>query len=83
MTTHPNPISVGAPDPELRTSPIMEEMDEDHEVLAQETTEEANTCYFNNVAYPSGDFVCTGSGELLRCEQGMWVQVGTCDPDNL
>ena len=81
MNTQSIPVAVGAPDPELRTSPIMEEMDEDHDVLAQES-ENTDACYFNGVVYARGDFVCTGSGELLRCEQGMWVQVGTCDPDN-
>ncbi|KAF0192773.1 MAG: hypothetical protein FD165_543 [Gammaproteobacteria bacterium] len=81
MTTQHHPESVGAPDPELRTSPIMEEMDEDREVLAQEA-EDTGVCYFNDIAYTLGNYVCTGSGELLRCDGGMWVQVGSCDPDN-
>ncbi len=81
MATRYEPQMVGAPDPELRTSPILEETDEDYEVLAQET-EDSRTCYFNNVAFGDGDYVCSGSGELLRCEKGLWVREGGCDPDN-
>jgi hypothetical protein len=73
---------VGAPDPELNTSPIMEDTDEEFEVLAQEV-EELPICYFNNVSYPSETYVCSGSGELLQCKQGLWFRAGTCDPENL
>lgn len=72
---------VGAPDPEAKTSPILEETDEEMEVLAQEF-EEQPRCFFNNVAYAGGSYVCSGSGELLRCEQGIWVREGGCDRDN-
>jgi hypothetical protein len=72
---------VGVPDPEAKTSPIMEDTDEDYEVLAQEV-EELPVCYFNNVSYPSGEYVCSGSGELLQCRQGIWLRAGSCDPDN-
>lgn len=72
---------VGAPDPEAKTSPILEETDEEMEVLAQEL-EEQPRCFFNNVAYAGGSYACSGSGELLRCEKGIWVREGGCDPDN-
>lgn len=81
MATPSMPVSVGAPDPEAKTSPIVEEMNEDADVVTLEA-EDTGVCYFNGVAYARGDLVCTGSGELLRCEQGMWVQAGSCDPDN-
>lgn len=74
------PRNVGAPDPELRTSPIVEETDEDFEVAAQEVGEDA-LCYFNDQSYAHGAFVCSGS-VLLRCERGAWVREGGCDPDN-
>ena len=74
-------VSVGAPDPELKTSPILEEGDEDFDVLAQEVEDMPN-CYFNNVAYDDGTYVCSGSGALLHCEKGLWVREGGCDPDN-
>ena len=81
MNKSANPDNVGAPDPELITSPIMEEMNEDFEILAQ-GLEKNTCCYFNSVMYNIGDYVCSGSTELLRCENGIWVQEGTCDTDN-
>lgn len=81
MTDYSRPTQVGAPDPELRNSPIMEETDEDYEIVAQES-DELPGCYFNGVSYKPGEYVCSGSGELLHCEQGVWVCEGTCDPEN-
>jgi len=80
MTERINALQVGAPDPELRNSPIVEEADEDYEVAAQSLSEEP-LCYFNGQAYRHDQFVCSGS-ELLRCTRGAWVQEGACDPDN-
>lgn len=71
---------VGAPDPELRTSLIIEETDEDFEVLEQEAPE-TGMCYFNDIAYREGQRVCSGN-ELLRCQGGAWVREGSCYPDN-
>ena len=81
MTTQHHPVMVGAPDPELKTSPILEERDEDYDVLAQEM-EELPQCYFNNTAYANGTYACSGSGALLHCDKGIWVRIGGCDPDN-
>ena len=81
MTTQHKPAQVGSPDPELKTSPILEERDEEYEVLAQEV-EDLPTCYFNNVVYSDGSYVCSGSGALLHCDKGIWVRQGGCDPDN-
>lgn len=72
---------VGDVDPELNTSPILEETDEDFEILAQEV-EDLPVCYFNNVSFSTGKYVCSGSGELLQCNKGLWVRAGSCDPDN-
>jgi len=71
MTERIHALQVGAPDPELRNSPI---------VAAQALAEEP-LCYFNGHAYRHDQFVCSGS-ELLRCARGVWLQEGTCDPDN-
>jgi len=66
------PPQVGAVDPELRTSPILDEDEESAVDLDQET----GACYFNNVAYPIGQFVLSGN-ELLHCEErGLWVRKG-------
>lgn len=76
-----NPIKqVGAPDPKLRNSPVIEELAEDFEVLEQEVPE-TPLCYFNDIGYRHGEYVCSGH-ELLRCVRGSWVQSGSCDPDN-
>lgn len=72
---------VGAPDPEAKTSPILEESDEEFEILVQGQGE-LDTCYFNNVNYEEGSVVCSGSGERLRCEKGIWIREGACDSDN-
>lgn len=71
---------VGAPDPELKNSPIAEETDEDYEVLKQEEPGEP-VCYFNGSRYRTGEHVCSGD-MLLRCDYGVWVLLGSCDPDN-
>lgn len=71
---------VGAPDPEKRNSPVIEETAEDFEVLGQETIEAA-ACYFNGAPFSHDSLVCSGD-ELLRCDHGNWIRLGTCDPDN-
>lgn len=68
---------VGAPDPELNTSPIF---DEDEEV-SLDLELEVGACYFNNVAYPIGQYLLSGN-ELLRCEgRGVWVRAGEMRPE--
>jgi len=68
---------VGAPDPEHKTSPIV---DEDEE-LSLDLELETGACYFNDVAYPVGQYVRSGS-ELLHCEErGVWVRKGEMRPD--
>jgi hypothetical protein len=80
MTAHIPGPQVGAPDPELRTSPILEEQDEDFEVLKLETPGEP-VCYFNNRSFPQGARVCSGEA-LLRCDYGIWIRIGSCDRDS-
>jgi hypothetical protein len=38
-------------------------------------------CYFNDQSFKHGSYVCSGS-TLLRCDYGLWVRMGSCDPDN-
>jgi hypothetical protein len=54
---------VGAQDPELNNSPILDE----HKA-APDLELEVEACYFNNVAFQIGQYVRSGS-ELLRCEE--------------
>lgn len=68
---------VGAPDPELRNSPIFDESS--NEFLSLDLEMETGVCYFNDVSYPIGQYVCSGD-ELLRCEErGVWVREGDCE----
>ena len=72
-STHPQ---VGAPDPELETSPIVGEEDQ----VEVEPNVRGGTCSFNGVGYRIGDYVQSGS-ELLRCEApGVWVREGELRP---
>ena len=75
--TH-NIEQVGAPDPELRNSPILDDEDEEFPI---DPAVETGVCYFNGVAYPLGAYVGSGS-ELLHCEErGVWVRKGEFRPD--
>ena len=68
---------MGAPDPELNTSPIYG----DDEDFTLDLEMETGACYFNNVAYPIGQYLRGGS-ELLHCEErGIWVRKGEMRPD--
>lgn len=71
---------VGAADPEKRSSPVLEETDERFDELAQQLDENP-VCYFNGSSYGQGSYVCSGD-ELLRCQDGAWWRLGSCDPDN-
>lgn len=67
---------VGAPDPERKTSPIFDEYAE----ISLDSELEAGACYFNDVAYPIGQYVLSGS-ELLHCEErGVWARRGEMRP---
>lgn len=72
-----HPLKVGAPDPTLRTSPILDNSDDD---LSLDTEIETGACYFNDVRYPIGEYVQSGD-ELLQCvERGVWVRKGEQPP---
>lgn len=69
-------LQVGAPDPELETSPIVGEDDE----VEAEPNVAPGTCTFNGMRYRLGDIVLSGD-ELLRCEEpGVWVREGEMRP---
>jgi len=69
---------VGAPDPEKRNSAIIDETADDAQDGEDLDSVQFASCYFNNVAYDNGYLVCSGD-ELLRCEQGKWLRIGSCD----
>ena len=69
------PPQVGAPDPELKTSPIAGQSTEfDDELPPDLEALESAVCYFNNEVFPLGSYVLSGD-ELLGCEKpGVWVR---------
>lgn len=72
--------NVGAIDPELRTSPVAEELTEESETLRMEVPG-GNVCYFNGEVFRSGEFVRSGT-TILKCRDGLWIEAGPADPKN-
>jgi hypothetical protein len=68
---------LGAPDPELKNSPVAWEGDEETEALREETSEEPE-CFFNGEAFPHGAVIRSGSTRL-SCDHGIWIPVGPGD----
>jgi len=80
MNEFEHAVDVGVPDPELNTSPIADETDEETEVLRQEVPGEP-VCYFNNRSFKTGAYIKSGTS-ILKCDYGIWVPAGPADPDN-
>jgi len=70
---------VGAQVLEMKNSPIADDSDEEIYVIRQEV-EEQPYCYFNNVSYPDGTYVHSGT-DVLVCNNGLWIYQGNSDPD--
>ena len=72
---------LGAPDPELKSSPIIDESEYDEQAGSPDLEIEQGVCYFNSEAFAIGDYVRSGS-EVLRCTNGgVWVREGEKRPD--
>jgi len=80
MTDLKHAEDVGAPDPELNTSPIAEEGSDETEILRQEEPGEP-VCYFNNQSFPTDAYIKSGTS-IFKCNYGIWIPVGPADPDN-
>lgn len=70
---------VGAQVPDMKNSPIADDTDEEIYVLRQEV-EEQPFCYFNDISYPDGSFVQSGT-DVLICSNGLWIYQSNSDPD--
>ena len=77
---HRSITQVGAPDPELRNSPIAVEEDIDTDVVRLQVPGEP-VCWFNGGEYRNGEFVASGS-QVLKCSYGVWVEAGSGDSHN-
>jgi hypothetical protein len=73
-------VDVGPQNPELRNSPIAWEY-LDEEEWQGTAVEEQPACYFNDSVFTDGDLVRSDE-VVLECRQGIWVPVGTGDPEN-
>ena len=71
---------VGVADPELNTSPIADEADDETEVLRQEMPGEP-VCYFNSKSFDTGAYIKSGT-IIYKCDYGVWAPVAPGDPDN-
>jgi hypothetical protein len=72
----PSLPQLGAPDPELNTSPIIDESEYDETAASPDLELEAPVCYFNGEAFTPGVFVQSGS-EVLQCTaRGVWLRKG-------
>jgi 2-keto-4-pentenoate hydratase len=80
MPSHARMRNVGAIDPELRTSPVIEETAEDADALSQ-LAPDAATCWFNGEMFATGELIRSGS-VVLQCSRGVWVEIGPGDPGN-
>ena len=71
---------VGAPDPELKNSPIVDHSEyDDRDGLTDVETESAG-CYFNGAAFAIGDTVLSGSDVMECAPRGVWVRKGVKRP---
>ncbi|HEX2494113.1 MAG TPA: hypothetical protein VHK24_10080 [Steroidobacter sp.] len=80
MAAKPHIPAVGAMDPELRNSPIIQEFDEDADVVGL-TAPDESVCYFNGREYGNNSYVRSGD-QLLKCRDGVWIEAGPGDPLN-
>ncbi len=71
----------GAPDPELKSSPIIDEAEYDEHAGSPDLEIEQGVCYFNGEAFRIGQYVRSGSEVLLCAEHGVWIRRGEKRPD--
>jgi hypothetical protein len=64
---------VGAPDPELKNSLVLDEFEFDEQAGPRDNEVEQAICYFNGGEYPIGTYVQSGS-EILQCTAGGWIR---------
>ena len=74
------PPQLGAPDPERKNSPIIDESEYDEHEASPDLEIEEGVCYFNDEAFEIGQVVMSGS-EVLQCsDKGVWLRKGERRP---
>jgi hypothetical protein len=71
---------VGAPDPELKNSPIVDHSEYDDRDGLFDVETESGACYFNGADFAIGDSVRSGSDVLECAPRGVWVRKGVKRP---
>jgi hypothetical protein len=72
---------LGAPDPELKNSPIIDEAEYDEHEASPDLEIEQGVCYFNGEAFRIGQYVRSGSEVLLCSGRGVWIRQGEKRPE--
>ena len=67
--------NVGVPDPELRTSPILDDAELDEQAGSRDVELEEGICYFNGEPFAPGAYVQSGSELLKGTAGGVWTRV--------
>jgi hypothetical protein len=67
-------VQVDAIDPERKNSPVLGDPEPSFERLREQVGDDAQGCHCNDVRYPDGTIVASGSARL-RCERGICVQL--------
>ncbi len=76
----PSLRQVGAPDPEMLTSPILDESELDERAGSPDPGKESGACLFNGERFALGTYVLSGD-EVLQCRpRGVWVRKGEQKP---
>lgn len=72
MNTSKHLVDLGAPDPDLKNSPVILDIDDEREIIETEIPEE-RVCYFNGESYSHGSYI-KSSTIVLQCDRGAWVE---------
>jgi hypothetical protein len=73
--------NVGAVDPTLKTSPVIEELAEEEPDAPEYEPIPGAMCFFNSESFKPGELVRSGT-MVLECRDGLWIEAGPGDPDN-
>jgi hypothetical protein len=77
MTILKHPIDLGSPNPELKNSPIINNINDEQEMIEPEIPEE-RICYFNGESYAHGTYIKSGT-IILQCDRGAWIEADMPD----
>ena len=77
MASHAGTPNVGAMNPKLKTSPMLEKKAEESYDRGRQVSGDA-ACLFNGELFATGEFVRSGA-VILECRRGLWVEIARAD----